>query len=293
MWWRGWREIRARPLPTAVAILALVSGVVHAQTATPSNDTIWTVPEVGALPDDDYGRLVRRGRDLITATYAHIGPQVADPAKRFAGNNLACNDCHLEAGTKKFGLPFFGLYGDFPHYSARAGVEISVEDRVNSCMTRSMNGRALAADAPEMRPFVAYIKFLSTGVPPGQRLPGLGAGKIPELKVAADPVRGRAIYVAKCQGCHNTDGSGIRRSLPTTDLGYIVPPLWGAESFNDGAGMNRLINAANFVHSNMPQGADYLNPILSSNDAWNVAAFVLSQPRPPSRNLKRIFPTLR
>ncbi len=292
MWWRGWREIRARPLPTAVAILALVSGVVHAQTATPSNDTIWTVPEVGALPDDDYGRLVRRGRDLITATYAHIGPQVADPAKRFAGNNLACNDCHLEAGTKKFGLPVFGLYGDFPHYSARAGAEISVEDRVNSCMTRSMNGHALPADAPEMQAFVAYIKFLSTGVPPGQRLPGLGAGKIPELKVAADPVRGRAIYVAKCQGCHNTDGSGIRRSLPTTDLGYIVPPLWGAESFNDGAGMNRLINAANFVHSNMPQGADYLNSILSSNDAWNVAAFVLSQPRPHKPELEKDFPDL-
>ena len=286
----GWWKIRARALPTAVAILTLVSGVVHAQTATPSNDTIWTVPVVGALPDDDYGRLVRRGRDLITATYAHIGPQVADPAKRFAGNNLACSDCHLEAGTKKFGLPVFGLYGDFPHYSARAGAEISVEDRVNSCMTRSMNGRALPTDAPEMQAFVAYIKFLSTGVPPKQRLPGLGAGKIPELGVAADPARGRAIYVAKCQGCHNTAGQGILRSLPTTDLGYIVPPLWGAESFNDGAGMNRLINAANFVHSNMPQGADYLNPLLSTDDAWNVAAFVLSQPRPHKPGLEKDFP---
>ncbi len=292
MRWPGWRKIRGRRLLEAAAILALVSGVVYAQTAAPSNDTIWTVPEVGALPDDDYGRLVRRGRDLIAATYAHIGPQVVDPAKRFAGNNLACNDCHLEAGTKKFGLPVFGLYGDFPHYSARAGAEISVEDRVNSCMTRSMHGRALPTDAPEMQAFVAYIEFLSTGVPPGQRLPGLGAGKIPELDVAADPVRGRAIYVAKCQGCHNTDGQGIRRSLPTTDLGYIVPPLWGADSFNDGAGMNRLINAADFAHSNMPQGADYLNPILSADDAWNVAAFVLSQPRPHKQGLEKDFPDL-
>lgn len=292
MGWPGGRKIRARVLLAAVAILFLASGVGHAETAAPSNDTIWTVPEVGALPDDDYGRLVRRGRDLITATYAHIGPQVADPAKRFAGNNLACSDCHLEAGTKKFGLPVFGLYGDFPHYSARAGAEISVEDRVNACMTRSLNGRALPADTPEMRAFVAYIKFLSTGVPPGQRLPGLGAGKIPELNVAADPARGRAIYVAKCQGCHNTDGQGILRSLPTTDLGYIVPPLWGAGSFNDGAGMNCLINAANFVHSNMPQGADYLNPVLSDDEAWNVAAFVVSQPRPHKPGLEKDFPDL-
>jgi thiosulfate dehydrogenase len=190
-------------------------GAGHTQTAAPSKDTIWTVPEVGALADDSYGRLVRRGRDLITATYAHIGPDVSDPLKRFAGNNLACGNCHLEAGTKRFGLPIFGLYDAFPRYSARAGAEITIEERVNSCMARSMNGRAIPNDAPEMAAFVAYIKFLSSGVPPDQRIPGLGAGNIPELDRAANPKRGRTIYVAKCAGCHNTDGSGIRRSLPT------------------------------------------------------------------------------
>ena len=87
---------------------------------TPPSPKIWTVPEIGALPDDAYGRLVRRGRDLVTATYAHIGPEVADPAKRFAGNNLACGNCHLQAGTKKFGMALFGLYWMFPLYSARA-----------------------------------------------------------------------------------------------------------------------------------------------------------------------------
>ncbi len=282
----------AAALLAAIAALALLSAQGHAQSAKPPAGSIWTVPEVGALPDNDYGRQVRRGRDLITATYAHIGPEVSDPAKRYAGNNLACGNCHLQAGTKKFGLPVFGLYGDFPKYSARAGAEISIEDRVNSCMTRSMNGRALPADAPELQAFVAYIKFLSTGVPPDQRIPGLGAGKIPELDRAADPVRGRAIYVAKCQSCHNTDGSGIRRSLPTTDLGYMVPPLWGSDSFNNGAGMDRLITAANFVHSNMPQGADYLNPVLSTRDAWDVAAFVVSQPRPVKPELENDFPDL-
>jgi thiosulfate dehydrogenase len=136
------------------------------------------------------------------------------------------------------------------------------------------------------------VKFLSSGVPPDQRIPGLGAGNIPELNRAADPARGRTIYLAHCAGCHNTDGSGIRRSLPTTDLGYMVPPLWGPQSFNDGAGMDRLITAANFVHSNMPQGADYLNPVLSPVDAWDVAAFVVSQPRPHKAGLEKDFPDL-
>src|SRR5262249_16487451 len=124
-----------------------------------SNPPIWAVPRGGALPDDEYGRLVRRGRDLITATYAHIGPEVPNPANRYAGNNLACSNCHLEAGTKKFGLPIFGLFGQFPHYSARSGAEITIEERVNSCMSRSMNGRAMPADAARMLAIVAYIKF--------------------------------------------------------------------------------------------------------------------------------------
>ncbi len=92
---------------------------------------IWTVPEIGALSNDASGRLVRRGRDLITATYAHIGPEVPDRAKRYAGNNLACSNCHLEAGTKKFGIPLFGLFTEFPRYSPRSGAEISIEDRVS------------------------------------------------------------------------------------------------------------------------------------------------------------------
>jgi thiosulfate dehydrogenase len=279
---------------TALAVAAVVTGVGaadvgRAQTASPP---VWTVPEVGALPDDDHGRLVRRGRDLITATYAHIGPEVPDPAKRFAGNNLACSNCHLEAGTKKFGLPLFGLVELFPQYSARRGAEITIEDRVDACMSRSMNGRALPSGSAEMLAIVAYIRFLSTGVVAGQVLPGHGAGAMPELDRAADPVRGRIVYENTCLGCHNTDGSGIRRSLPTTDLGYTVPPLWGQDSFNNGAGMARLSNAANFVHFNMPHGTDYLNPQLTVEQAWDVAAYMLSQPRPTKAGLDKDFPDL-
>src|SRR3989442_6975759 len=275
---------------TAVAIVAGLHGFVPAQGQ--DSPAIWTVPEIGALPSDANARLVRRGRDLIAATYAHIGPEVADPTKGFAGNNLACGNCHLQAGTKKFGIPLFGLFGAFPRYSARLGAEMTIEERLNACMTRSMNGRPLPVDSPEMQTLVAYIKFLSTGVPPGQLLPGMGTGNMPELDRAADPVRGEASYANACATCHAPNGAGIRRSLPTTDLGYMVPPLWGTDSFNDGAGMARLITAANFVHFNMPHGADYLNPQLSPKDAWDVGAFFISQPRPHKLGIERDYPDL-
>ena len=275
-------------LVTIVAFaLTLPAGTALAQTAPP-----WTVPEVGALPRDAPGMQIRQGRDVITATYTYIGPQVADPAKRYAGNNLACTNCHLLAGTKKFGLPLFGLFGAFPQYSARSGQEITVEDRLNSCLTRSMDGRALPNDAPEMQAMVAYIKFLSTGVAPGQTLPGLGSGHMAELDRAADPARGRAIYARSCLACHNSDGSGIPRSSADPGLGYMFPPLWGGDVFNDGAGMARLSTMANFVHFNMPHGTDYLDVRLTVEEAWDVSAYVLSQPRPHKAGLEKDFPDL-
>lgn len=259
----------------------------NAQSSTP-----WTPPEVSALPRDAQGDLIRQGRDLVMATYAFIGPDVTDGTKRYAGNNLACTNCHLGGGTKKFALPLFGIYNDFPAYSARTGGTISIEDRINSCMTRSMNGRAMPDDAPEMRALVAYVKFLATGVPDGEQLPGLGAGRMKELSRAADPARGGKVYARACQACHNTDGSGIPRDRGAPQLGYMMPPLWGAGSYNDGAGMARLITFANFVHFNMPHGSDYLNPQLTAEEAWDVAAYVLSQPRPHRAGLEKDFPDL-
>jgi cytochrome c len=215
----------------ALAVVAKPS--VGQQTAP--DPAVWTVPEIGALPNDAHGRLMRRGRDLLTATYALIGPLVANPAKRYAGNNLACASCHLQAATKMFGLPLFGLAGDYPRYNARSSTEITLVERLNACMTRSMNGRPLSANSSEMTAIVAYLLFLSTGLPPGKSLPGLGSGDMPELDRAANPGRGQHVYAKSCAACHNADGSGFPRIWLSANPGYMVPPLWGPDSFNNGA----------------------------------------------------------
>lgn len=289
-----YRAMRAVALVAATllagAFVQSAPGLAQAPTHAP--DPFWNVPDIGSLPDDEKGRLIRRGRDLVTATYAHIGPEVANPAKRYAGNNLACRNCHLDAGRKKFGNPLWGLKDRYPHYNAEAGTEISLEERLNGCMTRSMNGRPLPADAPEMRAMVAYIDFLSQGVKPGEELSGYGSGQMAELGRAADPQRGQAVYKQHCAVCHGGGGEGLRRSLPTTDLGYMVPPLWGSDSFNIAAGMNRLTTLANFVHFNMPNGTSYVMPRLSVEDSWDVAAYVVSQTRPQKADTDKDFPNL-
>lgn len=253
---------------------------------------VWDLPDVDLLPDDDFGRLVRFGRSVLVATPRHIGPDAADPAMRFAGNNLACANCHLDAGTKKFGLPLVAAAPDYPAYSARSGETATLEDRLNSCMTRSMNGRSMPQDARPMQALVAYLKVLAGALPPEARIVGGGAGTMPELERAADPARGATVFTQTCAVCHGPDGQGVRRNVADASFGYGVPPLWGPDSFNAGAGMNRLITVANFVHSNMPNGTDWLMPILKPEDAWDVAAYVVSQRRPVRAGVEKDFPDL-
>lgn len=260
--------------------------------AAPRPVIVWDVPAFNALPDDEQGRLARYGRSVIEATYAHIGPAVADPAARFAGNNLACANCHLQAGLKKFGLPLVAASADYPAYSSRSGAVSSLFDRVNQCLKRSMNGRPMGEDDRPMQAILAYLDVLATNIPPDATIVGAGAGAIPELDRAADPVRGAAIYAANCAECHRRDGLGVRRNEAQPDMGYAFPPLWGPDSFNDGAGTARLITLANFVHDNMPNGTSWVAPTLAPQDAWDVAAFVLSQPRPQLAGIDRDFPDL-
>ena len=266
----------------------------HAEALAKANARIavWDLPQIDLLPDDAFGRLVRFGRSIVLATPRHIGPDAADPAARFAGNNLACGNCHLNAGTKKFGLPLIAASVDYPAYSGRSGASATIEDRLNSCMTRSMNGRAMPADAAPMKALVAYLKVLSGTLPTGAKIVGAGAGAIPELKRAADPKRGAKVFAQNCAFCHGADGQGVRRNVADASFGYGVPPLWGPDSFNQGAGMNRLITAANFMHDNMPNGASWIMPVLAPADAWDVAAFVVSQPRPALAGVEKDFPDL-
>src|SRR5262249_33472607 len=150
----------------------------------------WAPPDVGVVGDDPFGRLVKYGHKLFTDTANEVGPSVPDPAKRLAGNNLACQSCHLRAGTQPYAMSLIGVWRQFPHCRAREGMVDKLEERINGCMQRSMNGRALSLESREMRAFSSYMRWLSTGVPDGARLLGAGTLQIKEPARAADPRHG-------------------------------------------------------------------------------------------------------
>lgn len=241
--------------------------------------TQWSPPDLAAVGDDPFGKLVKYGHALVTDTANEIGPTVADPNKRFSGNNLACQNCHLQAGTQPYAMPLTGIWGQFPQYRGREGDVDTLEDRINGCLERSMNGRPMPLESREMKAFAAYMRWLSTGIPDGARLIGAGALRVKEPARAADPGRGAAVYAEVCSVCHGADGLGQRAPQ---GAGYQVPPLWGPDSYNNGAGMNRVLTAAAYAMHNMPFGTTFT--VLTDDDAYDVAAYLVSQTRPQKRD---------
>jgi thiosulfate dehydrogenase len=247
----------------------------------------WIPPNIATIGDDASGRLVKDGHILFTDTANQVGPSVSDPTKRFAGNNLTCQNCHLQAGTQPYAMPLTGIWGQFPQYRAREGALATIEDRINGCMMRSMNGRALPLESSEMKALSSYLRWLSTGIPKGAKLVGAGTLRINEPARVADLGHGAQVFAENCAACHASDGFGQRAQK---GAGYQFPPLWGSDSFNNGAGMSRLLTAAAYAMSNMPIGTTFDAPILSVEDAYDVGAYIVNQKRPEMANLDRDFP---
>ena len=249
--------------------------------------TTWTPPQMRSVGDDPFGKLVKYGYALMVDTANQIGATAADPAKRYTGNNLTCQSCHLKAGTQPYAVPLMGVWGQFPQYRGREGEIGTLEERINGCMERSMNGHVLPLDGIEMKAFLAYMKWLSTGIPDGAKLVGAGSKSVKEPGRTADLDNGAKVFANTCAVCHGKDGLGQRA---TTGAGYQFPPLGGPDSYNNGAGMTRVLTAAAFVRHNMPLGTTFDTPVLSDTDAYDVAAYMNSFERPSKSNLEKDFP---
>ena len=241
------------------------------------------------LPEGREGKLIKYGYLLTSETPKWMGPMVKNADMQFAGNNLACKNCHLDVGTRPGSASWVGVTNRFPQFRGRENKIGTIEDRINGCMERSMNGKKLPNDSKQMEAIVAYMEWLSEDVPESREkeYKGFPSLKIPE--VAANPALGKAIYIQECEICHGDNGQGIWLSDSTK--GYQYPPLWGKDSYNHGAGMNRVLTAAQFIKGNMPWGqATWDNPKLTDEEAYHVAAYIDSFERPMKANTEDDFP---
>jgi thiosulfate dehydrogenase len=235
----------------------------------------WQAPDINALPDDEQGKLIRFGHELIMNTSLYLGPKGNIAS---VSNGMNCQNCHIDAGTKSFAGCFSAVASTYPRYRERSGRVESIEFRINDCMLRSLNGKQIDSSGKEMKAMVAYLKWIGKDVPKNKKPKGAGLEELPFLNRAADSEKGKQVFQSKCTSCHGENGQGL---LNHDSSFYLYPPLWGPNSFNIGAGLYRITRFASFVKNNMPFGlASHNSPQLTDEEAWDVSAFVISQPRP-------------
>lgn len=221
-------------------------------------DALFVPPSPESIPGDQRGEQIRLGYEIVVRTQ--------DYAKPYVGNALNCTNCHLDGGLDPNAVPFVGLSRVYPEYRARVARVFSLADRINECVERSLNGKAMPPDSSKLQAVVAYIEWLSRNIPPGSRIAWRGIQLIQPSR-PPDPVNGKKVFAARCIFCHGADGQG----------GMFSPPLWGPKSFTIASGMARTSVAASFIKANMPRTRGWA---LSDDEAYDVAAYITSQPRP-------------
>ncbi|MFQ6705611.1 c-type cytochrome, partial [Bordetella pertussis] len=224
----------------------------------------FTPPAADAIPDNEFGKVVREGEQIFLHT-----PQ---RAAKFVGNDLTCASCHLDAGRRADSAPMWAAYVLYPAYRAKNGHVNTLAERLQGCFRYSMNGESPPADDPTLVALQSYMYWLASKAPTGVKLAGRGYRKLPAPPQKPDYLRGKTAYAQYCAVCHGAEGQGQKNGRH-----WVFPALWGEHSFNWGAGMHQIGNAAGFIKANMPLGQAGL---LSDQEAWDVAYFMNAHERP-------------
>jgi thiosulfate dehydrogenase len=241
--------------------------------------TAWEFPKNpltdATLDDSRLSADIKWGFRIFTNTGGEV-PQ-------FSPGRMSCNNCHLNGGQRERSMPLVGLIGMFPEYNRRSGRLFSLNDRIVDCFLRSQNATGAQGEgenlpqqtSKEVLAVAAYLTWLSKGYQVGSNPPWRGQNTIPTASLIPvaklDRERGESLFVERCTTCHGADGQGVF-------IGDKRPgPLWGPDSWNDGAGAARVYTLAGIIRYSMP----YLNPgSLSDEEAQHLAAFINSRPRP-------------
>ena len=273
------------PQPRTASGVPLTGPLIPARTTMV---TAWEFPKNplndSSLDDSTLSKEIRWGFRIFTNTPGE--------APRFTPSKVSCSNCHLKGGQRERYLPLVGVAGMFPEYNRRSGRLYTLGDRIVDCFVRSENATGVleagSAGTPdeeretlptttskEVLALSAYITWLARGSEVGRNPTWRGqnviasANLIPVDKL--DPKKGEALFMERCTTCHGTDGQGVT-------IGDKRPaPLWGADSWNDGAGAARVYTLAGIIRYAMP----YLDPgSLTDEEAQQVASFINAKPRP-------------
>ena len=238
----------------------------HDEQFTTTKPAAFAPPAEDTIPDNAFGQDVRRGLEIFIDTRTQ--------AKGYVGNGLRCASCHLDRGRRAGSAPMWAAWVRYPEFRSKDDEVNTFAMRLQGCFRFSMNGTPPPQDSAIITALMSYAYWLAQSAPTGAKLKGAGFPSIAEPATAPSIERGSAVFAGKCAACHGADGQGTKAKGVA---GYQFPPLWGPQSYNWGAGMTSVDTAASFIKANMPWG---LSNALTDQEAWDVAMFVNSHPRP-------------
>ncbi|HEX2787495.1 MAG TPA: c-type cytochrome [Ignavibacteria bacterium] len=265
-----------------LAYIIIKSNVLNVPKPGMVNDSLaaWVYPNIKRLDlNSDSGKMIKYGNEILMNTAKIVGPHAKNPSLKYAGNNLTCSNCHFRAGTEKNTLNLVGVVGRYPQYIARFNDTLDLVERVNNCFERSLNGRALPSDSYELKSIIAYLNFISQDIPAHVKVQYEGIPDIKPFTGTLDTAVGKQMYIRKCMTCHGSEGLGAPNNLDEHPDGYvyIIPPIAGPDSYNNGAGMHTLEKSAKFLYHEMPYND---RGSLTTEEAYQIANYMNSLSRP-------------
>lgn len=246
-------------LAAALGAAASVGTVSFAAQAHRPAGAAFRPPSLASLPHDAFGKVVRRGERIFEDPSRY--------AKPYVGNRLRCSSCHLDAGRLAGSAPMWAAFVSYPAYRSKTHAVNTLAERLQGCFKYSMNGKAPPLGDPVLVALETYAYWLAQGARVDPHIAGRGYPKLPKPALPPDYGRGERVYAVHCALCHGPDGAGQHAA----DGSAAFPALWGRRSFNWGAGMASLKNAAPFIEANMPLG---LGGTLTVQQAWDVALYI-------------------
>lgn len=218
---------------------------------------------------------VVRGCNVVTDPHNNV-PQ----AFKIWKTEMKCTSCHRKAGSLDYagGLGYGAVI--LPYMHTGANKPIRFDRRTLMCFARSLNWLDFGRDASVL----IYVRMYSNWLAEKDQLkigivyPERGIHMMTDTEgLGSSILAGEAVFKTYCQHCHGPNAWG---HMGPVYNGKEPPPIAGPYSFNASASTSHRERLAGFVFHNMPPGASYDNPILTKQQALDVAVYLASLGRP-------------
>jgi len=246
---------------------------------------ITTLSIAQEYPQGKLGDVIKLGEDIVNHTDTN------SLSKSYVKSRLQCVNCHRKGKDNRAGTihtigTFIATATSFPAYSKRHKDVISLQNRIDGCFTRCLNGSKSVVNTKVGIAVESYITWLSTGLPikmssTAPRTPSKiemwrkNTKKFSALFKKAthkNYLNGKRLYMKKCASCHGNDGQGRG----------TFPPLWGNTSYTADGSMAKLPNAATWIQDNMPLN----NAHLTDKESADITLYINAQSRPEYKGFK-------